>query len=37
MRAEERVAAGVSLLVWILVYSLAIGILLMDLLIWRPG
>ena len=37
MKTEERIAAGVSLLIWILVYLLAISILLMDLLVWRPG
>lgn len=37
MKTEERIAAGVSLLAWILVYLLAITILLMDLLVWRPG
>ena len=37
MKTEERIAAGVSLLIWVLVYLLAISILLMDLLVWRPG
>ena len=37
MKTEERIAAGVSLLAWIAVYLLAISILLIDLLVWRPG
>jgi hypothetical protein len=37
MKTEERIAAGVSLLMWILVYLFAITVLLMDLLVWRPG
>jgi hypothetical protein len=36
MKTEERIAAGVSLLTWILVYLFAISMLLMDLLVWRP-
>jgi hypothetical protein len=36
MKTEERIAAGVSLLMWILVYLFAITVLLMDLLVWRP-
>jgi hypothetical protein len=36
MKTEERIAAGVSLLMWILVYIFAITVLLMDLLVWRP-
>lgn len=37
MKTEERIAAGVYLLFWILAYLFAITILLMDLLVWRPG
>jgi len=37
MKTEERIAAGVCLLFWILAYLFAIAILLMDLLVWRPG
>jgi hypothetical protein len=37
MKIEERIAAGVSLLMWILVYAFCIGVLLMDMLVWRPG
>jgi hypothetical protein len=37
MKTEERIAAGVSLLMWMLVYLFAITVLLMDLLVWRPG
>jgi len=36
MKTEERIAAGVSLLMWILVYLFAITVLLMDILVWRP-
>lgn len=36
MKTEERIAAGVSLLIWAVMYLLAISILLMDLLVWRP-
>lgn len=36
MKTEERIAAGTTLVIWILVYLLAISILLMDLLVWRP-
>lgn len=36
MKTEERIAAGVGLLVWILVYILAITVLMLDLLVWRP-
>jgi len=37
MKTEERIAAGVGLLIWVVMYLLAISILLMDLLVWRPG
>lgn len=37
MKTEERIAAGVCLLGWILVYLFAISVLLMDLLVWRTG
>jgi hypothetical protein len=37
MKTEERIAAGVYLLMWVLVYLFAISVLLMDLLVWRPG
>ena len=36
MKTEERIAAGVSLLVWIVAYLFAIVILLLDMLVWRP-
>lgn len=36
MKTEERIAAGVSLLIWVVMYLLAISILLMDILVWRP-
>lgn len=37
MKTEERIAAGVGLLIWVVMYLLAVTILLMDLLVWRPG
>jgi hypothetical protein len=33
---EERAEAGVHLLVWIIVYGIAVVVVLMDLLVWRP-
>ena len=36
MKPEERAAAGVSLLMWILVYLTAITVLLLDMMVWRP-
>lgn len=36
MKTEERIAAGVSLLMWVVVYLFAIVVLLLDLLVWRP-
>lgn len=36
MKTEERIAAGVSLLIWIVVYLLAVTVLMLDLLVWRP-
>ena len=36
MKTEERIAAGVSLLTWVLVYLFAIVVLLLDMLYWRP-
>ena len=36
MKTEERIAAGVSLLTWILVYLLAVTVLMLDILVWRP-
>ncbi len=37
MKTEERIAAGVTLVIWVLLYLFAITVLLMDLLVWRPG
>ena len=37
MKIEERIDAGVSLLTWILVYLLAVTVLMLDILVWRPG
>lgn len=36
-RTEERVRAGVHLLVWIAVYAAAVCVVLMDVLVWRPN
>ena len=36
MKTEERIAAGVSLLIWIVVYLLAVTVLMLDILVWRP-
>lgn len=36
MKTEERIAAGVNLLTWVLVYLFAVVILLLDMLVWRP-
>jgi len=36
MKIEERIDAGVSLLIWIVVYLLAVTVLMLDLLVWRP-
>lgn len=36
MKIEERIDAGVSLLTWILVYLLAVTVLMLDILVWRP-
>ena len=36
MKIEERIDAGVSLLTWILVYLLAVAVLMLDILVWRP-
>ena len=36
MKTEERIDAGVSLLIWIVVYLLAVTVLMLDLLVWRP-
>ena len=36
MKTEERIAAGVSLLIWVVMYLLAISVVLMDILVWRP-
>ena len=33
---EERIAAGVGLLTWIVVYTTAVAVILMDVLVWRP-
>ncbi len=33
---EERIEGGVSLLGWIAVYTVAVGVLLLDMLVWRP-
>lgn len=37
MKTEERIAVGVSMMIWVVMYLLAITIVLMDLLVWRPG
>lgn len=36
-KIEERVRAGVHLLVWIAVYAAAVCVVLMDVLVWRPN
>jgi len=36
MNIEKRVEAGVSLLWWVVVYSTAMAVVLLDLLFWRP-
>lgn len=36
MKTEERIAAGVSLLIWVVMYLLAMSVVLMDILVWRP-
>lgn len=36
MKTEERIAAGVGLLIWVVMYLLAISVVLMDILVWRP-
>lgn len=36
MKTEERIAAGVGLLIWVVMYLLAISVILMDILVWRP-
>jgi hypothetical protein len=32
----KRVQAGIGLLWWVLIYALAIAVLMLDLLVWRP-
>lgn len=33
---EERVNAGVHLLVWVAVYAAALIVVFLDLFVWRP-
>ena len=35
-KTEERIEAGVHVLVWVLVYLCAVVVLLLDMLVWRP-
>lgn len=35
-RVTKRVEAGVHLLVWVVLYGIAVVVLLLDLLVWRP-
>ena len=36
-KIKQRVEGGVHLLVWLAVYGAAVIVVLMDLLLWRPG
>jgi hypothetical protein len=35
-RTTERVEAGVSFLVWFVVYGAALTVVLLDVFVWRP-
>lgn len=35
-RTAKRVDAGVSFLVWFVVYGAALTVVLLDVLVWRP-
>lgn len=35
-RIVERADAGVGLLVWLAVYGVAVVVVMLDLLVWRP-
>lgn len=35
-RIVERADAGVHLLVWLAIYGVAVAVVMMDLLVWRP-
>lgn len=36
-KAQARVDAGVSLLVWVLVYAIALTVVWLDVFYWRAG
>lgn len=36
VKTEKRIEAGVGLLVWVAIYGLAVAVLLLDMLVWRP-
>ena len=35
-RIVERADAGVGLLVWLAVYGVAVVVVMLDMLVWRP-
>ena len=34
---QDRIDAGVSLLWWVIVYLVAVAVVMLDMLVWRPG
>lgn len=35
-KIQKRIDSGVHLLVWMVVYGVAVAVVLIDLFIWRP-